>query len=102
MRRAFQIGVLIPGLAALLIATVQNGTTLFVAQALSGASVALSAPAPTVLIARNYHGKQQAQAIAFLASAIPLAQVISLLIAAGSPRRSGGAGPSSSWRSWGR
>lgn len=81
VRRAFQIGVLIPGVAALLIATAQNGTTLPVAQALSGASVALSAPALTVLIASSYHGKQQAQAIGFLASAIPLAQVISLLIA---------------------
>ncbi len=81
IRRAFQIGVLVPGLAAAIIALAQNGTMLFVAQALSGASVALSAPALTVLIAANYKGRQQAQAIGFLASAIPLAQVVSLIIA---------------------
>lgn len=81
VRRAFQIGVLIPALAAAIIALARNGTMLFVAQALSGASVALSAPALTVTIAANYKGRQQAAAIGFLASAIPLAQVISLLIA---------------------
>ncbi len=81
IRRAFQIGVLVPGLAAAIIALAQNGTMLFIAQALSGASVALSAPALTVLIAANYKGRQQAQAIGFLASAIPLAQVVSLIIA---------------------
>jgi len=69
IRRAFQIGVLVPALAALIIALARNGTMLFVAQAFSGASVALSAPALTVLIAANYKG------------AIPLAQVISLIIA---------------------
>lgn len=81
VRLAFQIGVLIPAIAAALIATAQNGTTLLIAQAISGASVALSAPALTVIIARNYKEKQQAQAIGFLAAAIPLAQVISLLVA---------------------
>lgn len=81
IRRAFQIGVLVPAAAAFAIALAQAGPQLFIAQAISGASVALSAPALTVLIARNYQGKQQAQAIGFLASAIPLAQVISLLIA---------------------
>ena len=49
IRRAFQIGVLVPGLAAAIIALAQNGTMLFVAQALSGASVALSAPALTAV-----------------------------------------------------
>lgn len=81
VRRAFQIGVIVPAIAAILIATAQNGTTLLIAQAISGASIALAAPALTVLIASNYHGKQQAQAIGFLAAAIPLAQVTSLLIA---------------------
>lgn len=80
-RLAFQIGVLVPAAAAFIVAMAQNGTQLFIAQAISGASVALSAPTLTVLIARNYKGRQQAQAIGFLASAIPLAQVISLLIA---------------------
>ena len=81
MRRAFQIGVFIPMLVAITIALTQSGTMLFVAQALQGASIALAVPALTVMIASNYRGAQQAQAIGFLASAIPLAQVVSLLIA---------------------
>ncbi|HEY2474707.1 MAG TPA: MFS transporter [Candidatus Cybelea sp.] len=81
IRRAFQIGVVIPAISAAVIAVAVNGPMLFVAQAVSGASVALSAPALTVLIASNYRGRQQAQAVGFLASAIPLAQVVSLLIA---------------------
>ena len=43
--------------------------------------MALVAPSLTVIIAHNYQGRQQGQAIGFLASAIPLAQVVSLLIA---------------------
>lgn len=81
VRLAFQIGVIIPAIAALLIATAQNGTMLIAAQFLSGMAIAIAAPALTVIIASNYHGKQQGQAIGFLASAIPLAQVVSILIA---------------------
>jgi MFS family permease len=81
VRLAFQIGVIIPALAALLIATAQNGGTLIAAQFLSGMAIAIAAPALTVIIASNYHGRQQGQAIGFLASAIPLAQVVSILIA---------------------
>ena len=46
-------------------------------------SSAAAGPVPrsTVVVASNYHGKQQGQATGFLASAIPLAQVVSLLIA---------------------
>lgn len=81
VRLAFQIGVIIPAVAALLIATAQNGATLIAAQFLSGMAIAIAAPALTVIIASNYHGRQQGQAIGFLASAIPLAQVVSILIA---------------------
>ncbi len=81
MRRAFQIGVFIPMLVAITISLTQSGTMLFVAQMFQGSSIALAVPSLTVMIARNYHGKQQAQAIGFLASGIPLAQVVSILIA---------------------
>ena len=80
-RRGLQIGTIVPTLAAATIAAAQNGPMLFTAQALQGASVALAAPALTVMIASNYRDKQQAWAIGFLALAIPLAQVVSLLIA---------------------
>jgi MFS family permease len=54
---------------------------LFIAQASSGAVIALIAPALTVFIATNYHGAQQARAIGFLAAAIPAAGVLALILA---------------------
>ncbi|HSL74593.1 MAG TPA: MFS transporter [Ilumatobacteraceae bacterium] len=80
-RRALHIGMVGPTVAAVTISLTNQGWMLFAVQALNGATVALAAPALTVVIARNYQGRQQAQAIGFLASAIPLAQVVSLLIA---------------------
>lgn len=80
-RRALHIGMVGPTIAAITIALTNQGWMLFAVQALNGATVALAAPALTVVIASNYQGKQQSQAIGFLASAIPLAQVVSLLIA---------------------
>jgi MFS family permease len=81
VRRAFQIGLVVTAMAAATIALSVNGTMLFVAQAMNGVALAISVPALTVMIAANYHRRQQAQAIGFLATAIPLAQVISLLVA---------------------
>lgn len=81
VRRALQLGMIGPTLAAIVISVTNAGWSLFAVQALSGATVALVAPSLTVIIASSYHGRQQAQAIGFLASAIPLAQVVSLLIA---------------------
>ncbi|MGO4298850.1 MFS transporter [Leifsonia sp. RAF41] len=77
----FQIAVSIHALAMLGVALAPNGSVLFIAQAASGAVIALIAPALTVFIASNYHGKQQATAIGLLAAAIPLAGVLALLIA---------------------
>jgi MFS family permease len=81
VRKALQLGMIGPTVAAIVISVTNAGWSLFAVQALSGATVALVAPSLTVIIASNYQGKQQAQAIGFLASAIPLAQVVSLLIA---------------------
>ncbi len=80
-RRALHIGMVGPTVAAITISLTNQGWMLFAVQAFSGATMALAAPALTVVIASNYHGKQQGQAIGFLASAIPLAQVVSLLLA---------------------
>ncbi|WP_374007010.1 MFS transporter [Leifsonia sp. LS-T14] len=77
----FQIAVAIHALAMLGVALAPSGGVLFIAQAASGAVIALIAPALTVFIATNYHGKQQATAIGLLAAAIPLAGVLALLIA---------------------
>ncbi len=80
-RKALHIGMIGPTIAAITISLTNQGWMLFAVQALNGATVALAAPALTVVIARNYQGKQQGHAIGFLASAIPLAQVVSLLVA---------------------
>ncbi len=81
VRKALQLGLIGPTLSAIVISVTTAGWSLFAVQALSGATVALVAPSLTVIIASNYQGRQQGQAIGFLASAIPLAQVVSLLIA---------------------
>ncbi|RLP77536.1 MFS transporter [Mycetocola tolaasinivorans] len=80
-RRVFQIAVVIHGLAMLGVALSQNAAVLFIAQASSGAVIALIAPALTVFIASNYTGDQQAKAIGLLAAAIPAAGVLALVIA---------------------
>lgn len=80
-RRVFQLAVAIHALAMAGVALAPTPAVLFVAQASSGAVIALIAPALTVFIATNYHGAQQARAIGLLAAAIPAAGVLALLIA---------------------
>lgn len=80
-RGVFQIAVGIHALAMAGVALSQSPAMLFIAQASSGAVIALIAPALTVFIATNYHGDQQAKAIGLLAAAIPAAGVLALLIA---------------------
>lgn len=80
-RGVFQIAVLIHGIGMASVAISQSPAMLFIAQAASGAVVALIAPALVVFIAANFKGKQQASAIGFLAAAIPAAGVLALLIA---------------------
>lgn len=80
-RRVFQIAVAIHGAAMAAVALSVSPAMLFVAQAASGAVIALIAPALVVFIATNFQGEQQAKAIGFLAAAIPAAGVLALLIA---------------------
>lgn len=80
-RRVFQIAVAVHGLAMAAVALSHSAALLFVAQAASGAVIALIAPALTVLIATNFSGDQQAKAIGYLAAAIPAAGVLALVIA---------------------
>lgn len=80
-RRVFQLAVAIHALAMAGVALAPTPAVLFIAQASSGAVIALIAPALTVFIATNYHGSQQARAIGLLAAAIPAAGVLALLIA---------------------
>lgn len=80
-RGVFQIAVAIHALAMAGVALSLSPAMLFIAQASSGAVIALIAPALTVFIATNYSGDRQAKAIGLLAAAIPLAGVLALLIA---------------------
>jgi MFS family permease len=80
-RRVFQIAVVIHGLAMAGVALSVSPAMLFIAQAASGAVIALIAPALVVFIAANFKGEQQARSIGFLAAAIPAAGVLALLIA---------------------
>lgn len=80
-RFVFQIAIVVHGLAMAAVALSPNAAVLFIAQAASGAVIALISPALTVFIATNFHGNQQAKAIGFLAAAIPAAGVLALLIA---------------------
>ncbi|MDN3497034.1 MFS transporter [Planococcus sp. APC 4015] len=80
-RGVFQIAVAIHALAMAGVALSMSPAMLFIAQASSGAVIALIAPALTVFIATNYHGDRQAKAIGLLAAAIPLAGVMALILA---------------------
>ncbi len=80
-RRVFQIAVIVHGLAMAGVALAMSPAMLFIAQAASGVVIAVISPALTVFIATNFKGRQQAQAIGFLAAAIPAAGVLALLIA---------------------
>ncbi|MFC9983493.1 MFS transporter [Microbacterium keratanolyticum] len=80
-RGVFQIAVAIHAAAMAGVAFSMSPAMLFIAQASSGAVIALIAPALTVFIATNYKGATQAKAIGFLAAAIPLAGVLALLLA---------------------
>ncbi|TQF69016.1 MFS transporter [Rhodococcus spelaei] len=80
-RRVFQIAVVIHGAAMAAVGVSVSPAMLFIAQAASGAVIALIAPALTVFIAANYQGDQQAKSIGYLAAAIPAAGVLALLIA---------------------
>ncbi|WP_461473860.1 MFS transporter [Microbacterium sp. HJ5] len=80
-RGVFQIAVAIHAAAMAGVALSLSPAMLFIAQASSGAVIALIAPALTVFIATNYHGDRQAKAIGLLAAAIPLAGVLALVIA---------------------
>lgn len=80
-RKVFQIAVAVHATAMAGVALSLSPAMLFIAQASSGAVIALIAPALTVFIATNYDGDKQAKAIGFLAAAIPLAGVMALLLA---------------------
>jgi len=80
-RLVFQISVLAHGLAMGLMALSSNTTTMNGAQALAGFAAAALVPTLVVLIAANYFGRQQAQALGILAGTPAMAGAAAFFIA---------------------
>lgn len=80
-RLVFQVSVLIHGLAMGIMAFSSNVDMMNNAQALAGLAAAALVPTLVVLIATNYQGKQQAQALGVLAGAPAMAGAVAFFIA---------------------
>ena len=90
-RLVFQVTVIIHGLAMGLMAVSPDASVMIAAQALAGLAAAALVPTLVVLVAANYHGDQQAQALGLLAGAPAMAGVLAFLFA-------GYLGTAFSWR----
>jgi MFS family permease len=90
-RLVFQVSAVLHGVAMLLMALARDEGMMLAAQALAGIAAAALVPTLVVLIAANYHGRQQAQALGLLAGAPAVAGVMAFLIA-------GWLGTALSWR----
>jgi MFS family permease len=80
-RRVFQIGVVVQGAAMALMASSTNAGTMNTAQAIAGIAAAGAVPTLVVLIAVNYHGRQQATALGVLAGIPAVASAVTFIIA---------------------
>jgi len=90
-RLVFQVTVILHGLAMGLMAFSPTENMMFYAQALAGLAAAALVPSLVVLIAANYHGRQQEQALGLLAGAPAASGVMAFIIA-------GWLGTALSWR----
>lgn len=80
-RLVFQVTVVLHGLAMGLMALSPDTNTMNIAQAIAGVAAAALVPTLVVLIAANYHDKQQEQALGLLAGAPAMAGVLAFLVA---------------------
>ena len=80
-RLVFQAAVLVFGAAMVMTTLSPNAATMIVAQGLAGAGAAVLVPTLVVLIAANYQGRQQAQAIGWLGASEAVGGVLAFLIA---------------------
>ena len=79
-RLAFQIGVAGVGAAMAVMALSANAAMMNVAQLIAGIAAAVVVPALVVLIAANYHGKQQEQALGLLGAAQAGSSALAFLV----------------------
>jgi len=80
-RLVFQVGVVAHGGAMALMATSSDVRTLNTAQAVAGVAASALVPTLVVLIAANYHGRQQATALGVLAGIPAVASGLTFVIA---------------------
>ncbi|MBO0846001.1 MAG: MFS transporter [Nocardioides sp.] len=80
-RLVLQVGVVVHGLAMALMATSTNTSTMNAAQAIAGVTAAALVPTLVVLIAANYHGRQQETALGVLAGIPAVASAVTFVIA---------------------
>lgn len=80
-RLVFQIMALAHGAAMAIMAFSPNASTMNLAQALAGLAAAALVPTLVVLIAANYHHKQQAQALGILAGTPAISGAMAFFIA---------------------
>ncbi|MDH2412850.1 MFS transporter [Nocardioides sp. CER19] len=80
-RRVLQVGVVAHGVSMALMATSTSAVTMNIAQAIAGVTAAALVPTLVVLIAANYHGRQQATALGVLAGIPAVASAVTFVLA---------------------
>ncbi len=80
-RRVFQVGVVVHGLAMALMAISTDASMMNAAQVIAGVVAAGLVPTLVVLIAANYHGRQQETALGVLAGIPAVASAFTFVIA---------------------
>jgi MFS family permease len=80
-RLVFQISAVAHGVSMAMMAFARDADMMNTAQLIAGLAAALLVPTLVVLIAANYHGKQQAQALGILASIPAIASGLAFVVA---------------------
>ncbi|MDK1374842.1 MFS transporter [Sinorhizobium sp. 6-117] len=80
-RRVLQVSVVVHGAAMGLMATSTDASTMNAAQSIAGIAAAAAVPTLVVLIAANYHGRQQETALGVLAGIPAVASAVTFVIA---------------------
>ncbi|MGN6754340.1 MAG: MFS transporter [Intrasporangium sp.] len=80
-RRVLQASIVVHGAAMGLMATSTNTSTMNTAQVIAGLAAAAAVPTLVVLIAANYHGRQQETALGVLAGIPAVASAVTFLVA---------------------
>src|SRR5262245_17457282 len=80
-RRIFQVGVVAHGLAMVLMAISTDAVMMNAAQAIAGLAASIVVPTLVVLIAANYHGRQQETALGVLAGIPAVASAFTFVVA---------------------